>query len=400
MKAEELGSRAYEHVRVLSQAPRGAVTDGERQAQDYAAEIMHAVCDTVERRAMTGIPAPLSFNWLIVTGLVGLLVATWYFADAPWVLLLYTLMFFFLPRAVLAVRARAAQGSPRTSDNVIGRLTPAGATDGEGRATAIICAHLDSARASKLTGAVWSRLHRFLQDTWLQMVLILTTVAALRWVDSYVGLVPAAVWNIVGALAFGYSLFLTSVELVYIIIGRSKDYSPGANDNASGCGVVLALAEAFGSDRPRHLALDFILFTAEELGLIGSERYVKETKPDKKRTFVFNLDMVGTGDLFYAKGSGLLPRRTSGRLNDLLTAAATPVRGRWELMGNSDSFSFVKKGVPSCWLKARGGVSELVYHTLGDTVEHVEPATLGRAAEAVWQAVRALDAQVGEETTS
>jgi len=391
----ELGERALAHVCVLAGeiGPRGAVTEGERRAQDYVAETLRAVCDAVERQEVSGIPAPMSFSWLVVVGLVLLLVVTWSFAEDPWGVLLYAALLFVLPRVVSAVRKRAAHGSARTSDNVIGHLTPVG----EEQATAIVCAHLDSARASKLTGAVWPRLHRFLQNTWVQVVLVLAVLAALRGADLTVGLVPLAVWNIMGAVAFGYSVFLASFELIYLVTGRSKEYSPGANDNASGCGVVLALAEAWAAQRLRHLALDFILFTAEELGLVGSERYVDETQPDKNRTFVFNLDMVGTGDaLHYVRGAGIPPRRTSHRLNDLLKAADPSIRGQWYLMGNSDSYSFARKGISTCWLAARGGVSELVYHTLGDMVQHVEPAVLGRAASVVWQAVQTLDGQFDE----
>ena len=390
MEDGELGGRAYAHVLALAQEPRGAVTDGERRAQEYAARTLGAVCDAVERHTVTGIPAPMSFSWLLVIGLVLLLFVTWGFAEDPWGVLLYVALFLGLPRLVQAVRTRAARGSARASDNLIGHLAPAG----EEHARVIICAHLDSARAGRLTGAVWPRLHRFILNTWLQVVLVLAVLAALRWLDFHLGLMPAALWHIVGALAFGYSLFLASFELVYLVLGRSKEYSPGANDNASGCGVVLALAEAFGRYRPRHLALDFTLFTAEELGLIGSERYVKDKRPDKDRTFVFNLDMVGTGDVLqYARASGMPPRRTSRRLNDLLRAADPAIKGRWYLMGNSDSYSFARKGIPTCWLSARGNESELVYHTLNDTAERVAPATLGRAAQAVWQAVQTLDEQ-------
>ncbi|MBU0493679.1 MAG: Zn-dependent exopeptidase M28 [Chloroflexi bacterium] len=393
--AGTLGTRAYEHVRALAGkiGPRGAATPGERQAQDYAVETLGAVCQPVERQPVTGIPAPMAFSWLVITGLVLLLLVTADFARAPWGVLLYAALFFVLPRVVSAVRKRAAQGSPRASDNVIGHVTPTSAA----QATVIVCAHLDSARASKLTGALWPRVHRVLQGAWLQVVLALVVLAALRWVDFYVGLVPVTIWNMVGAVALGYSVFFASFELIYMAMGRSQAYSPGANDNASGCGVVLALAEAFAADPPRHLALDFTLFTAEELGLIGSERYVAENRLAQDCTFVFNLDMVGTGDeLRYARGSGLPPRRTSRRLNDLLQAAEPAIKGQWYWMGNSDSFSFAKKGIPSCWLATHGGASELVYHTLGDTMDHIKPAALDRAARAVWQAVRALDDQLHE----
>jgi len=75
MEDGELGGRAYAHVLALAQEPRGAVTDGERRAQEYAARTLGAVCDAVERHTVTGIPAPMSFSWLLVIGLVLFLLA-------------------------------------------------------------------------------------------------------------------------------------------------------------------------------------------------------------------------------------------------------------------------------------------------------------------------------------
>jgi len=75
MEDGELGGRAYAHVLALAQEPRGAVTDGERRAQEYVARTLGAVCDAVERHTVTGIPAPMSFSWLLVIGLVLFLLA-------------------------------------------------------------------------------------------------------------------------------------------------------------------------------------------------------------------------------------------------------------------------------------------------------------------------------------
>jgi len=75
MEDGELGGRAYAHVLALAQEPRGAVTDGERRAQEYVARTLGAVCDAVERHTVTGIPAPMSFSWLVVIGLVLFLLA-------------------------------------------------------------------------------------------------------------------------------------------------------------------------------------------------------------------------------------------------------------------------------------------------------------------------------------
>jgi hypothetical protein len=85
----------------------------------------------------------------------------------------------------------------------------------------------------------------------------------------------------------------------YDHLGRiGKDvYFPGANDNASGVASVLDLAKHYAStgEKPKY-SIAFMLFTAEEAGLIGSLYYSEHPLfPLEKIKFLFNLDMVGTG---------------------------------------------------------------------------------------------------------
>lgn len=71
--------------------------------------------------------------------------------------------------------------------------------------------------------------------------------------------------------------------------------SPGADDNASGIGILLELARYFvtqgvGSD----LRLKFVAFGAEEAGLVGSRAYMDEHQEELNRcVLVINLDQAG-----------------------------------------------------------------------------------------------------------
>ncbi|MGO9084194.1 MAG: M28 family peptidase [Candidatus Sulfotelmatobacter sp.] len=68
----------------------------------------------------------------------------------------------------------------------------------------------------------------------------------------------------------------------------------GANDNATGCGILLELARAFGgaAQRPRRSVL-FAAVTAEEQGLLGSEYLGKHPPiPPSKITLDLNYDDV------------------------------------------------------------------------------------------------------------
>lgn len=76
----------------------------------------------------------------------------------------------------------------------------------------------------------------------------------------------------------------------------SVPWSPGANDNASGSGVVLELARAASAaGLSEHC---FVLFGAEELGLLGSEYFVSQMTVEEQDELdvFFNYDMAG-GDV-------------------------------------------------------------------------------------------------------
>lgn len=69
----------------------------------------------------------------------------------------------------------------------------------------------------------------------------------------------------------------------------------GADDNASGTSVLLAIARAFGEGglKPRRSVV-FIAFSGEEAGLIGSRFYAANPVGSiRKHVFMLNLDMVG-----------------------------------------------------------------------------------------------------------
>ena len=55
----------------------------------------------------------------------------------------------------------------------------------------------------------------------------------------------------------------------------------GANDNASGVAAVLSIAEYYTKDFVTERSILFIAFTAEEMGLVGSNYFGNQINPDK-----------------------------------------------------------------------------------------------------------------------
>ena len=63
-----------------------------------------------------------------------------------------------------------------------------------------------------------------------------------------------------------------------IVVGAHLDSvedGPGINDNGSGSGSILEIAEQMAKVKPRN-QVRFIWFSAEESGLLGSQYYVEQ----------------------------------------------------------------------------------------------------------------------------
>jgi len=76
----------------------------------------------------------------------------------------------------------------------------------------------------------------------------------------------------------------------------ANTYFPGANDNASGVGMLLSLAKNY-TINPAKYSMVFIAFGAEEQGLLGSEYFAAHPLLNLDHIrFLINLDILGTGD--------------------------------------------------------------------------------------------------------
>lgn len=164
----------------------------------------------------------------------------------------------------------------------------------------------------------------------------------------------------------------------------------GADDNASGTAVVIALAEAFAmasaeGHRPARSIL-FILFTAEEKGLLGSKYYTRDPVfPLENTSAVLNIDMVGRTDTIHEKGSRYVyvigSDKLSSVLHDISESSNTSCCGLeldyiyndtshpLRLYRRSDHYNFAKKGVPSIFYFS-GLHGD--YHKPSDTIDKIE----------------------------
>jgi hypothetical protein len=83
-----------------------------------------------------------------------------------------------------------------------------------------------------------------------------------------------------------------------IVVGAHLDSvgtGPGINDNGSGSGAILEMAQALRGVYPKN-KIRFIWFSAEESGLLGSEHYVANLPSAERAKIAANLnfDMIGS----------------------------------------------------------------------------------------------------------
>ena len=142
-------------------------------------------------------------------------------------------------------------------------------------------------------------------------------------------------------------------------------YFAGANDNASGVGLMLSLAKYYAA-HPQRYSMLFIAFAGEEAGLIGSKFFVAHPPFTIHHIrFLTNLDLMGNGEEgitvvnateFATEFAMLQQLNTDGQY-----LAAVNSRGK---AANSDHYWFTEKGVPSFFIYTLG--QRKCYHDIDD----------------------------------
>ncbi|MGH9751102.1 MAG: M28 family peptidase [Candidatus Polarisedimenticolia bacterium] len=131
----------------------------------------------------------------------------------------------------------------------------------------------------------------------------------------------------------------------------------GALDNAAGSAVVLEVARAFSRlPRPPRRSVVFLLVTAEEAGLVGSDHFAEHpTVPPE--SIVANINLDG-GATFFPARDAIAWGEEHSDLKPLVRAAAAGAGleispdpfPEETIFIRSDQYSFVRRGVPSVFV--------------------------------------------------
>jgi hypothetical protein len=137
---------------------------------------------------------------------------------------------------------------------------------------------------------------------------------------------------------------------------RGQVYA-GADDNASGTAGVMELARAFQNleEKPRRSIL-FILFTAEEKGLLGSRYYVDNPIFSLEKTIaMINFDMISRNDVDQISVVGKYQYPKLYEIIDEINKQGVNFDMNFAVEGfirQSDHFPFMRKDVPSVFFNS------------------------------------------------
>lgn len=386
--------RALEHIRYLSVTigGRGSCTAAERQAAQYTVDQMdemgvkNAHLEFYNGAASTYRPYALAFG----AALLGTLLA-WLGEGRLW-LALAALLNVLGVLGMLAETDFASNWtrwfSPRaSSQNAVG-VIPASI---QPRRRAVLCAHVDSHR----TPIFYS------SPTWRKLFQLLVSTAYLNMAVGGAFFALGALLGITWVRWFGLIIAVIQVSAILLCLHADfTPFSPGANDNASGVGVILEIARRLVK-QPLDFTEVWLAFTGcEETGASGMSAFLdSHAEALGSDTVYIIVDEAGLGKLQYLTNDGLVIKRNThpqalelaNRVGVLLPEPRATPRGG---IAYTDAAVATKRKLIAlslgCLPEAQAGQSSH-WHQLSDTIDTIDHQALEDSLLFTWHLLRQVD---------
>jgi len=392
------GQRALEHATniTLASPGRGSATEAEAQAAEYArGEAEKLGISDIRIQRFNG----LRSIWVFMALVFGLALvghaAYWLlgrvYGDLPTIIIM--LVAFGLACFILwqkytyryyPLRSLLPHGP---SQNVLATIPP----QDEIKRRVVLVGHLDSHRA-----VFWwatDFLFKFFVTSSPIAMWGVAVAPVLYLLTMWTGFQPLA-W--IGAyLAFNH--FLGWFTGVTADLGA---YSPGANDNASAMGTLLALAERLKAEPLQHTEITLAFTGCEETGCDGMITLIREEGEKLKDSLFLDFELVGTGDqiIYLSKEGTLHKKHISADVQALVEEAGKgfDLQAYGKMPGGTFTetcavWEYGLKGVTLvAKYKHKNSLPE--WHRLSDVPSRLQPETLGRVHEVAWQILQKVDA--------
>jgi len=154
----------------------------------------------------------------------------------------------------------------------------------------------------------------------------------------------------------------------------------GANDNAAGTSAVMAIAKYFATKKSNKRSIMIALFSAEEMGLLGSKHLAQRLKSENLNLYTMvNFEMIGVPfkDRDYtAFVTGFEKSNMAQKMNEYLGSnfiGFSEIAKKYNLFRQSDNYAFYKEFKLPCHTISSCDLSNYdYYHHVDDEIDKLD----------------------------
>ncbi|MDZ7263926.1 MAG: M28 family metallopeptidase [candidate division KSB1 bacterium] len=273
---------------------RASATKNEHKAAEHIHQIMRSIGLVSKIEAFK---SQQRMTWELITIMGFFILEVVLYFYLPWLAVIAGAMglILFWGYFTTAFKPLAKLFRFSTSHNVVGKLINSNAPY-----KVIFTAHYDTARS----GPLWNpktvanfRLN-FLVGVWILVALQFLTILNLFSINPLVLRLLVAIGG----------LYVLGNIAVLLYSGLRGELVQGASDNATGVAAMLDIAARLKDLAMPGIEFWFVATGSEEVGAIGMAEFLKMHAEDldKQTTYFINLDNIGSGQLHYFTGEGML----------------------------------------------------------------------------------------------
>lgn len=385
-----------EHIRYLSVeiGPRGSTTPEEALASDYAESVYRKLGLNPVRQPITSARSAwrgfgmgaviflLAEIPLLVGGRVGARVA----AVMAGIALVSVLLELYFERNPLRWLQRRGH-----SQNIYAVIPPRS----EVRRKLVIVGHVDTHRTPLvLRSAQWLFAYRTI--TLAGIAALIVNMGLFLYI-TLGGPLAARLFTLPASGAIAIVMVLT-------LQADFTQFSVGANDNATGAGMVLGLAERLIETPLEHTEVWALSSGCEEVGCYGAGAFIKANREELGNAYFLAIDSVGGREAelnYFTRQALIFPFDSDPHLVALAeeVSGANPelgAKGIRMVGARTEGAMATKHGLRSLsivHLDASGAPTD--WHQTTDVFENVNPDLVARTETFLWELMQSLDRNPG-----
>jgi hypothetical protein len=273
------------------------------------------------------------------------------------------------------------------SQNVVATIAPSD----EHRQDLVLIGHIDSQRTPII----------FSSPRWLSAYQAFTTIAFVAFIVQVLLYVLGAItqWGWIWP-ASGIGALCAVLLAALCLQADSTPFSHGANDNATGAGLVLTLGEHLRNSPLRHTRVWLACTGCEETQHYGAIDFFRRHRSEMVEPSALIFEMLGCdGPAWLTKEGIIIPFHADPGLVAIAEKLAAE-HPEWKARptsisgGNTEMADALRAQVPAITISGMGeGLGQSYWHQVEDTYDKMNPEVLERAFAFTWSFLQAVDEQ-------